>query len=158
MARFTVKAREYLRAHLDDAALQKIYRNRQLTSVDLQHLNALLQMSGINTAEQIEEASEGKLGLFVRRLVGLDRAAAQEALAEFLDNAHYLVGQIRFVQLIIDHLTANGVVEASALFDSPFTDSGDPTQHVDDDTVVRLIDRLHEVETRAQVPAQVDVS
>ncbi|WP_336650537.1 DEAD/DEAH box helicase family protein [Kocuria rosea] len=150
MERFTEKAREYLRAHLDDVALQKVYRNRQLTPVDLQHLNALLQMSGAGSAEDIAEASEGELGLFVRRLVGLDRAAAQEALAEFLDGSHYSAGQIRFVQMIIEHLTANGVVPASALFASPFTDHGDPTQHFDDDTVVRLIGRLRQVEATAK--------
>jgi type I restriction enzyme R subunit len=87
-------------------------------------------------------------------LVGLDRAAAQEELAEFLDGSCYSAGQIRFVQMIIEHRTADGVVPASALFASPFTDRGDPTQYFDVDTVVRLIGRLRQGEATAR-PAEV---
>lgn len=44
--------------------------------------------------------------------------AATEAFAAFLDQTRFSVDQIRFVQLIIDELTANGVmrdVKAHAL-------------------------------------------
>ena len=52
--------------------------------------------------------------------------------------------------MVVDHLTANGVVDPGALFGSPFTDHGGPTEHFDDDTVVQLMDRLREVEARAR--------
>ena len=150
MERFTAKAREFLRGRQDDLTLQKVRRNRQLTTVDLQHLNALLQLSGTGSPAEIQEASEGGLGLFIRQLVGLDREAAQEALSEFLDGSRCSAAQIRFVQMVVDHLTANGVVDPGALFGSPFTDHGGPTEHFDDDTVVQLMDRLREVEARAR--------
>ena len=150
MERFTAKAREFLRGRQDDLTLQKVRRNRQLTTVDLQHLNALLQLSGTGSPAEIQEASEGGLGLFIRQLVGLDREAAQEALSEFLDGSRCSAAQIRFVQMVVDHLTANGVVDPGALFGSPFTDHGGPTEHFDDDTIVQLMDRLREVEARAR--------
>ena len=156
--RFTAKAREFLRSHQDDMALQKVRRNRQLTAVELQHLDALLQTSGTGSPAEIEEASEGGLGLFVQQLVGLDREAAHEALSEFLDGSRYSAAQIRFVQMVVEHLTANGVVEPSELFDSPFTDHGDPTAHFDEAEIHGLMDRLREVESRTRVRDDAEVS
>ena len=68
----------------------------------------------------VEEA--GSLGVFIRGLVGLDRSAAKEAFAEFLDDKRYTANQIEFVNLVIDHLTEHGVIEARRFYESPFTD------------------------------------
>jgi hypothetical protein len=68
----------------------------------------------------VEEA--GSLGVFIRGLVGLDRSAAKEAFAEFLDDTRYTAKQIEFVNLVIDHLTEHGVIEARRFYESPFTD------------------------------------
>jgi type I restriction enzyme R subunit len=58
----------------------------------------------------------------VRSLVGLDRQAAKEALAGFLVGTTHSANQIEFVNLIVDHLTEHGVMEAALLYESPFTD------------------------------------
>jgi type I restriction enzyme R subunit len=58
----------------------------------------------------------------VRSLVGLDRQAAKEALAGFLAARRSSANQIEFVNLIVDHLTEHGVMEAAMLYESPFTD------------------------------------
>ena len=55
-------------------------------------------------------------------LVGLDRQAAKEALAGFLNGKSLGANQIEFVNLIVDHLTEHGVMEAEMLYESPFTD------------------------------------
>ncbi|EQD26478.1 type III restriction enzyme, res subunit, partial [mine drainage metagenome] len=55
-------------------------------------------------------------------LVGLDRQAAKEALAGFLNGKMLGANQIEFVNLIVDHLTEHGVMEAAMLYESPFTD------------------------------------
>jgi len=54
--------------------------------------------------------------------VGLDREAATDAFSRFLDGSTYTAAQIHFVNLIVQHLTDNGVVEARRLYESPFTD------------------------------------
>ena len=51
----------------------------------------------------------------------MDRAAAQSAFARFLQDRSLTAPQIRFVELVVDQLTARGVMEASALYESPFT-------------------------------------
>ena len=54
-------------------------------------------------------------------MVGMDRAAAQSAFSEFLNDRSLTSAQIRFVEMVIEQLTARGVMEASALYDSPFS-------------------------------------
>jgi type I restriction enzyme R subunit len=58
----------------------------------------------------------------VRSLAGLDREAAKEALASFLSGKTLSANQIEFVNLIVDHLTEHGVMDAALLYESPFTD------------------------------------
>lgn len=74
--------------------------------------------------EDIRRAAEDAkgLGLLVRSLVGMDRAAAKEALATFTNGKTLTANQLEFVNLIVDHLTEHGVVEAARLYESPFTD------------------------------------
>ncbi len=55
-------------------------------------------------------------------LVGMDREAAKEALAGFLVGKTLSANQIEFVNLIVNHLTEHGVMDAALLYESPFTD------------------------------------
>ncbi|MCC7242385.1 MAG: DEAD/DEAH box helicase family protein [Acidobacteria bacterium] len=123
-AKFRAKAQAFLRAHLDHVAVQKLRTNKPLTAMDLSELERVLVESGVGPREDIERAkteSHG-LGLFVRSLVGLDREAAKQALAGFMAGKPLGANQIEFVNLIVDHLTEHGVMEARRLYESPFTD------------------------------------
>lgn len=98
--------------------------NRPLTAGDLAELERMLADGRVGGAEDINRAkaeSQG-LGLFVRSLVGMDREAAKEALAGFLTGKTLGANQIEFVNLIVNHLTEHGVIEAARLYESPFTD------------------------------------
>jgi type I restriction enzyme, R subunit len=122
--RFRAKARAFLKAHENHIAIHKLRMNRALTAADLAELERMLAESGVGGAHEIDRArveSRG-LGLFVRSLVGLDREAAKEALAGFLSGKTLSANQIEFVNLIVDHLTEHGVMDASLLYESPFTD------------------------------------
>ncbi len=123
-AKFLTKARAFLREHLDHVAIRKLRTNKSLTATDIGELERILEENDVGTAEQIQQAatdSQG-LGLFVRSLVGLDRQAAKEAMAAFLDGKRFNANQIEYVNLIVDHLTERGVVEPARLYESPFTD------------------------------------
>ena len=50
----------------------------------------------------------------------LHRAAAQAAFARLLSSQSLTPPQIRFVEMIIDQLTARGVMEPGALYEAPF--------------------------------------
>ncbi len=121
---FRAKARAFLRANQDHIAIHKLRTNRALTPADLSELERMLAESGVGRPEDTRRAkreSQG-LGLFVRSLVGLDREAARQAMAGFLAGRTMSANQIEFVNLIVEHLTDHGVVEAARLYESPFTD------------------------------------
>lgn len=123
-AKFRAKAQAYLRAHQDHVAIRKLRMNKALTPTDLAELERMLAASGVGAPEDIARAkaeSEG-LGLFVRSLVGLDREAAKEALAGFLAGKALGANQIEFVNLVLNHLTEHGAMQAARLYESPFTD------------------------------------
>jgi type I restriction enzyme R subunit len=122
--RFRAKARSFLLAHKDHVAIHKLRMNRALTPADLAELERMLGDAGIGRPEQISQAKEESrgLGLFVRSLVGLDREAAKTALGAFLAGKSLAANQIEFVNLVVNHLTEHGVMEASLLYESPFTD------------------------------------
>ncbi|MDH4079136.1 MAG: DEAD/DEAH box helicase family protein [Nitrospira sp.] len=123
-AKFVAKARAFLKQHLDHVAVAKLRMNRPLTPSDLAELEELLRQSGACGPDEIRRAvNETKgLGLFVRSLVGMDRSAAKEALAGFLNGKTFTANQLEFVNLIVDHLTEHGVMEPARLYESPFTD------------------------------------
>ena len=50
-----------------------------------------------------------------------NRAAAQAAFSKLLSNQSLSPPQIRFVEMIIEQLTARGVIEPGALYEAPFT-------------------------------------
>ena len=61
----------------------------------------------------------------VRKLVGLDRNAANEAFSEFLNNESFNSKQIHFVKLIVDYVVKNGFIEDNrVLMEDPFRTVG----------------------------------
>lgn len=124
------RARAYLLLHSDNIVLQRLQRGSQLTPADLDVLEDMLEdaAGGGAAADQVDRVigeaatSSGGLGLFIRSLVGLDRTAVRDRFAEFLDQSTYNVTQIRYVETIIDELTANGIVDPGRLFEDPYTE------------------------------------
>ena len=122
--RFRRKARAFLAENKANTAIAKIHGNWPITCSDLTELERILIDSGVGTTGDVAHAVEeaGSLGVFIRRLVGLDRSAAKDALADFLDINRFTADQIEFVNLIIDELAEHGIVEARRFYESPFTD------------------------------------
>lgn len=153
-AQFTAKVRHFLTTHADHIALLKIRRNEQLTELDLAELSRMFTEEGVTDPEHLDHIGResGGLGLFLRNLVGLDREAAKEALSTFSKGRALSANQIEFIDMIIDHLTERGVIEARQLYESPFTDldmqglSG----VFNDAEIVELFSVLDHIRKRAQ--------
>lgn len=124
LEKLVAKARAFLRRHLDHVTVHKLRSNKPLTAADLSELERMLFESGVGEPEALKRAADDSdgLGLFVRSLVGMDRGAAKEALATFVSGRTLTANQIEFVNLIVDHLTEHGRVDAGRLYESPFTD------------------------------------
>ncbi len=153
--RFRLKARAFLRSHEDHLALHKLRRNQPLTASDLDELERMLTESGTGSAQEIAlAASESHgLGVFVRSLIGLDRQAATKALDQFVTGRTLGADQLQFVDMVIGHLTENGIMEAGALYESPFTSVAPlgPDQLFAKAEVRELMRVLESVEATARV-------
>ncbi|MDZ7732967.1 MAG: type I restriction-modification enzyme R subunit C-terminal domain-containing protein [Acidimicrobiia bacterium] len=121
-AQFRKKAQHFLKQNLAEAAVAKVRSGEPITEDDIAELQRILVAAGIGNDDTFAQASEraGSFGLFIRSLVGLDREAAKDAFADFLDDKRYSRNQIEFVNLIIDELTERGVVEAARVYETPY--------------------------------------
>lgn len=117
------KVERFIKEHKDHIAIARLRRALPLTAKDLDELERLVFESGeVHSREQFSKAyGEVSLPEFIRKLVGLDRQAALDAFAGFLDVNKYNSSQIRFVEMVINQLTANGVMDAGQLYEAPFT-------------------------------------
>ena len=71
--------------------------------------------------------------------------------SEFTAGSDLSADQLRFIELIIEHLTANGTMPARRLYEAPFTDFafGGPEVLFVDADVTRLIGLLRRVDSTA---------
>nr|ABZ09826.1 putative type I restriction enzyme R protein N-terminal domain [uncultured marine microorganism HF4000_APKG8L7] len=125
-AQYEKKVRSYLDGHRDHLVVHPLRTNQPLTAADLEGLEAALVEVGEEDGETLlsgllARREAPSLAYFVRTLVGLDRSAAQAAFSEFLNDRSLSPTQIRFVEMVIEQLTARGVMDASALYEPPFS-------------------------------------
>lgn len=152
MEAFRRKARAFLLPYENHIAVIKLRRNEPLTATDLAELERIFVEAGVDAESLGQLRADGGLGRFVRTLVGLDREAAQAAFSEFMAGRTLTADQHEFLDLVIEHLTANGVMDPGLLYtSSPFTDfDNNGVEGVFETAdVVRLVEILTEVEKRS---------
>jgi type I restriction enzyme, R subunit len=156
-AQYEKKVREYLEGHLDDLVVHKLRMNQPLTETDLKGLETTLVAIGEEDGRTLlsgllARSQSPSLPHFVRSLVGMDRTAAQAAFSGFLGDRSLSPPQIRFIEMVIDQLTARGVIKASALYEAPFNDlhAEGPDALFDGkaDVIEGIFEVLREVNTR----------
>jgi len=149
------KVKEYLLEHLDHFVIHKLRNNRQLTKTYLEELEEMLVKiggeDGIKLMKGLLERIEApSLIYFIRTLVGMDRTSAQASFSEFLSDRSLNTSQIRFIEMIIEQLTARGVMEPSALYEAPFSNlhaGGPEALFVNKDNVIDgIFDALKSVQ------------
>ncbi len=124
-AQYRKKVEQFIRGHEHHAVIKKIRSATPLKPQDLQTLETFFyEAEAVGGPAQFAEVygSRQNIAGFIRSLVGLDRKAAKEKFAQFLDGSAFTSDQIRFVNYIIEHLTANGIIEPALLYSQPYTD------------------------------------
>ncbi len=153
------KVEDYLRDHLDHIVIHRLRTNQPLTATDLEGLEATLKEIGEDDGDALlsgllVRSGAPSLAHFVRSLVGMDRAAANEVFASFLHDRSLTAPQIRFIEMVIDQLTARGVMEAATLYEAPFSnlhDGGPDGLFAGKESVIEgIFDTLKDVEPRIQ--------
>lgn len=157
-AQYRKKVEAFLQGQQTHPVIRKVRHAESLTAADLEALEVLLfEASEIESREVFEEVygQQDNLATFIRSLVGLDRQAARQAFAHYLDTQVFNAKQIRFVENLVEMLTRKGSVPVSALYEPPFTNAHPQGidgvfQEDDADRLVTLVRRL----ARATSPAQ----
>lgn len=104
------KVEYYLNSHKDELAIFKLRNNKKITKQDVETLEEILLKQLGNCDDYKKEFGDTPVSQLVRRLVGLDREAANEAFSEFLNNKSFNTKQIHFVKLIVDYVVKNGFI------------------------------------------------
>jgi type I restriction enzyme R subunit len=133
--------------------LHKLRQGKPLTATDLAELERMLLDAGIGEAGDIKRASETSRGFgrFVRSLVGLDRAAVSAVFGEFLSAGTATAAQIEFVNMVIEHLTHQGVLDPALLYEPPFSDVAPtgPEQVFDEQRIALLFRKIEAINDSA---------
>jgi type I restriction enzyme R subunit len=123
-AAYRKKVEQYILEQRNHITIHKLRNNQPLTKTEYRELERMLFDQGpAETRDKFMQVyGEQPLGMFIRSIVGLELEAARKAFAGFINNPALNAQQIRFVDTIIQSLASNGIVEAAALFEPPFTE------------------------------------
>lgn len=122
LAQYRKKVEHFLKEHQDHIVINKLKFNKEITPTDIQELEKILFQTGEDKGKLDKILAGENLGVFIRRIVGLDRKAAEEIFANYLNENDFNLNQITFVRKIIDYLTNNGTMSPKLLYEPPFTD------------------------------------
>lgn len=128
------KVEYYLKEHSDKISVYKLRNNKKLSAADLKELERILWKELGSKDDYIKEYGDTPVGRLVRQIVGVDRAAVNEAFSEFLTEERLNLNQMRFVNLIVDYIAANGNIDDNkVLMGEPFKSVGSITTLFKDD-------------------------
>lgn len=142
------KVNAYLLDHENDLVVHKLRFNKELTEHDYKHLENVL-WSELGSEEDYHQAfGDEPLLMLVAGMVGLDITAANELFSEFINDQSLDGNQLEFVQLVVNHIVANGFIDKSELNQHPFTRHGSIISLFDGKVevaqkIVKLIDQLN---------------
>ncbi len=125
MKNYRDKVEYYLKEHQNSLAVHKLRNNKKLTAVEFSELERILWEELGTRKEYEREYGETPVGRLVRKIVGIDREAVNEAFGEFLRDERLNLNQMRFLRLIMDYISVNGNIEDnSVLMEEPFRSVG----------------------------------
>ncbi|PWT28761.1 DEAD/DEAH box helicase family protein [Butyrivibrio fibrisolvens] len=119
------KVERYLKSNENTLAVYKLRNNKTLNDTDMKELERILWTELGSKEDYEKECGDTPIGRFVRKIVGVDRAAVNEAFSKFLSDEKLNLNQIRFVNLIVDYIVTNGNIEDNSVFmKEPFKSVG----------------------------------
>ena len=156
LTNYRKKVEFYLKEHSDKLSVYKLRNNKKLSESDLKELERILWTELGTKADYIKEYGDTPIGRLVRKIVGVDRAAVNEAFSEFLTEERLNLNQMRFVNLIVDYIVANGNIDDNkALMEEPFKSVGSITSIFKDDmgTAKQIMEVIAQIKRNSEETA-----
>jgi type I restriction enzyme, R subunit len=119
------RVESFIRKNRTHLVIDKLYKNIPITPAELELLEQFLMKEAESKDRLFREYEEQPLGMFVRKILGLDIEAAREHFTKFIEEENLNGNQITFVRTIIDYLNKNGVLDTKMLTQSPFNNQND---------------------------------
>ena len=148
------KVEFYLKEHQDNMAVRKLRNNQPLQKSDMQELERILRQELGSKEDYTKEYGDTPVGILVRKITGMDQQAANEAFNEFLNEEKLNADQIRFVRLIVDYISVNGMIEdRRVMMDEPFRSVGSIGQifENDMDIAMKIMTVIDQIKQNAEV-------
>ena len=125
---YRARVETVLKQHFqDDPVLKKVRAGIAVTEPELEELASLVlrvdDNANIKHLVGYQPETRRSLRAVFRGLVGLEPAAVERAFTEFVHKHPMLSAhQVRFLQLLQNHITQQGGIEVERLYEPPFTD------------------------------------
>ena len=146
------KVEHYLHEHRDELAIYKLRNNKELTKQDIETLEALM-WTKLGTKEDYQkEFGETPVTKLVRKIVGMEKEAAQAVFSEFLSDQSLNVSQLKFIELLVDYIVANGFIEDNrVLTEDPFRSVGSIIDLFDLPQAQKILGHLNEIKAKIEI-------
>ncbi len=141
-------------------ALQKIKAGQPVTEEELDQVAALVlaQSPDLSLSDLVDYFPEtsGDLAVAIRGIIGMDAAAVDRHFTAFAQNYRLDATQLRFLDLLKNHIREYGSIELDRLYDAPFTSLSEDgldgvfPDHQQADELVRLVEAF--AQTRKEKP------
>ena len=147
------KVSRYVEEHMNDPAIYKLRHNVPLTAADMAELERVFTEELGSRDDYRRTFGQAPLGIMVRRIAKLDRAAAMKVFSEFINDENLNQQQIAFVNMIIDYIEQNGSIEdKSILIKAPFDKPGRIQDLFGVDEIVKMSNLLNGLHDNAVTP------
>ena len=152
-ADYRLKVERYLQDHADALVIHKLRHNQAMTAEEFGELERIFTHD-LGTASDYQMTyGDEPFGLQVRKLAKLDRQAANEAFADFINSQSLNEQQISFVRRVIDYVVENGYMEPGALIRPPFDRPRPFARMFDTKQQMGLVAVINGIKHNAEEPA-----
>lgn len=122
---YRAKVNEYVEAHKNQPAINKLLHNEPITADDYKELERIFTEE-LGTAEDYQtNYQDTPFGLMIRKIAKMDRDAAYAAFSTFIAEERPNAEQIHFIEQVVDYVVENGYINnvldlMKAPFDRPY--------------------------------------
>ena len=150
---YKLKVERYLKDYGNNLVIHKLRTNKPMTEYEFVQLEHIFTRELGNAGDYTKAYGDTPFGLLVRRIAHLDRGAAMEAFAGFLNDQSLNEQQISFIKRVVDYVVENGYMEPKALNQPPFDRPRSFMQIFNTEQQMALVTVIKSIKENAVSPA-----